>query len=89
MNGLDQREQSIKDMIAEAKAGREQADKTLAAYEQKMQAAAVEAHALYLNDYFSCFLPFLSPIFCFFQCLFYRVKTQVSQLLISPSGILK
>ena len=46
MLGLDQREKSIADMIAEAKRGSEEAAKKLEHYEQKLEAAAVEAQEI-------------------------------------------
>ena len=46
MDGLDTREKAINDMIETAKRGTEEAEKKLQLYEQKLAAAATEAHEL-------------------------------------------
>lgn len=46
MAGLDQRESSIADMIADAKRGSDEAAKKLEQYEQKLAAAAIEAQEI-------------------------------------------
>jgi F-type H+-transporting ATPase subunit b len=46
MAGLDQRERTIANMIDEAKRNHDEAAQKLQAYEQKLAAAAVEAHGV-------------------------------------------